>query len=100
MSGKVARPSIPWFGTRKLAEQLQAEVDLLRQDRDRLAALNERFGGLSMFEIEECKSKALADAAAQRELLERGVCVNPARSAANERDSRLSARTISPKYDA
>jgi hypothetical protein len=70
MSSPETRPSIPWFGTRKLVEQLNNEVEQLRKDRDRLAALNERFGGLSMFEIEDIRAKALAEAAAQRERLE------------------------------
>jgi hypothetical protein len=45
-------PSVPWFGVRKLARSLIAELDALRSDRDSLREQLDKLGAMSLLELE------------------------------------------------
>lgn len=60
--------SVPWFGTRKLARTLLAQVASLESERDGLRAQLDRLGVLSVMELETRKKdleKALDEQQAQ-----------------------------------
>ena len=57
--------SIPWFGARKLARKLAAENQELRAQRDEARKQLERFGALSVLQLEARRAELQRETAEQ-----------------------------------
>ena len=58
--------TIPWFGARKLARSLLAEVAALRDEKDTMRAQLDSLGAMSIVQLQEKKLELESDLAAQR----------------------------------
>jgi hypothetical protein len=65
-------PSIPWFGARKLARKLAAEVQEMQAQRDAARKQLERFGGLSVLQLEAQRADLEDKIAEQTARINRG----------------------------